>query len=101
MKIPTSALIFQDRGLQVATVDATGRARLRNVTIGRDMGANVIVQSGITANDRVIDSPPDALNDGDLVSVVGTHGVFPGMEGTPEGADHKKLPNGNIVENQG
>lgn len=80
VEIPTSALIFQDHGLQVATVDAQNRVHLKNVTIGRDMGANVIVVAGITANDAVIDSPPDALNDGDLVRVVGTQGVFPGLE---------------------
>jgi RND family efflux transporter MFP subunit len=84
LKIPTSALIFQDHGLQVAVVDAHSHAHLRNVTIGRDMGADVIVVSGISAADRVIDSPPDALNDGDEVRVVGTHGVFPGLENTHE-----------------
>lgn len=80
LKIPTSALIFQDNGLQVAVVDGSSHAHLRTITIGRDMGADVIVVSGITAADRVIDSPPDDLNDGDLVRVVGTHGVFPGLE---------------------
>ncbi len=82
LRIPTSALIFQDNGLQVAVVDGSGHAHLRSVTIGRDMGANVIVTSGITAADRVIDSPPDALDDGDPVRVVGTDGVFPGLEST-------------------
>ncbi len=82
VKIPTSALIFQDHGLQVAVVDKDHRAHLRQVTIGRDMGADVIVISGITGDDAVIDSPPDALNDGDEVRVVGTHGAFPGLENT-------------------
>ncbi len=80
VQIPSSALIFQDNGLQVAIVGPSSHAHLRNVTIGRDMGANVIVTSGITAADRVIDSPPDALDDGDRVRVVGTDGVFPGLE---------------------
>ncbi len=80
VEIPSSALIFQDNGLQVATLGPDDRVRLKNVTIGKDMGASVIVVSGITAADRVIDSPPDALDDGDLVRVVGTRGVFPGLE---------------------
>jgi len=80
VEIPSSALIFQDHGLQVAVVGPDDRAHLKNVTIGKDMGANVIVTSGLTAADRVIDSPPDALDNGDLVRVVGTHGVFPGLE---------------------
>ncbi len=80
VQIPSSARIFQDNGLPVAVVDPTGHAHLRSVTIGRDMGASVIVTSGSTAADRVIDSPPDALDDGDQVRVVGTDGVFPGLE---------------------
>lgn len=81
LRLPSSALIFQDHGLQVATVDATSHVHLRTVTVGRDMGADVIIVAGIKASDRVIDSPPDSLNEGDLVHVVGTHGVFPGLEG--------------------
>lgn len=91
VQIPSSALIFQDHGLQVATIGPGGRVHLKNVTIGRDMGANVIITSGITAADRVIDSPPDALNEGDRVRVVGRHGVFPGLEREqPQVADANK-----------
>lgn len=80
LEIPSSALIFQDNGLQVAVVGADGRAHLRNVTIGRDLGASVIVTSGLAPHEWVIDSPPDALNDDEQVRVVGHHGVFPGLE---------------------
>jgi RND family efflux transporter MFP subunit len=101
VKIPSSALVFQDRGLQVATVDAAGHARFKTVTIGRDMGADVVVQSGLSPSDRVIDSPPDALNEGDQVAVVGEHGVFPGLETTPEAADPGKLSTGREAEDRG
>ncbi len=84
IEIPSSALIFQDHGLQVAIVGPDDCVRLKNVTIGRDMGANVIVVSGLTVSDKVVDSPPDALNDGDRVRVVGTNGVFPGLETRPQ-----------------
>lgn len=80
VQIPSSALIFQDRGLQVATVDAGSHVRLHDVTIGRDMGSNVIVSAGLTSADRVIDSPPNSLNEGDVVHVAGSQGVFPGLE---------------------
>jgi RND family efflux transporter MFP subunit len=93
LQIPSSALIFQDRGLQVATVDAANHVHLRDVTIGRDMGSNVIVSAGLKPADRVIDSPPDSLNAGDLVRVAGTQGVFPGLETSyaPGAGDAKKL----------
>lgn len=84
VEIPSSALIFQDNGLQVAVVGADGRAHLKNVTIGRDMGANVIVTSGLSPHEWVIDSPPDALNDDEQVRVVGHHGVFPGLDRAQE-----------------
>jgi hypothetical protein len=39
------------------------------VTIRRDMGASVEVGSGVSPADRVIDNPPDALREGDLVKI--------------------------------
>lgn len=92
LRIPTSALVFQDHGLQVATVDGSNHVHLGKVTIGRDMGADVIVVSGITAASRVIDSPPDSLNEGDLVRVVGTHGVFPGLESNHQTVAEAETP---------
>ena len=40
------------------------------VIIGEDDGANVQVISGLTANDRVIQAPPDSLIEGEKVTVV-------------------------------
>lgn len=67
--LPASALIVGEHGTQVATVGADGRAHLKTITIGQDRGATVQVSSGIAATDRVIDSPPDSLQDGDAVQV--------------------------------
>ena len=46
------------------------RATLTNIVIGRDMGTEVEVLSGLTANDSVIVSPPDSLISGETVRVV-------------------------------
>lgn len=67
--IPTSALIFREQGLQVAVVGPHGHAQLRPVTLGRNLGTEVEVLDGLTPQDRVINSPPDSLADGDAVSV--------------------------------
>ena len=40
---------------------------LKNIQIGRDFGTRVEVVSGLDAADRVIDSPPDWLAQGDVV----------------------------------
>ena len=43
---------------------------MKPITAGRDFGTSVEVLSGLRASDRVIDSPPDGLSDGDVVRVV-------------------------------
>ncbi|MBN3777289.1 efflux RND transporter periplasmic adaptor subunit [Burkholderia sp. Ac-20345] len=72
LSIPASTLIFRHDGLQVAVLDGTGHARLRNVSIATDLGTRVEIASGLTAGDRVIDNPPDSLADGDPVRIAGT-----------------------------
>ena len=67
--VPATALMFRDQGMMVATVDPANRVRLKVVTIRRDMGASVEVGSGVSLADRVIDNPPDAIREGDLVKV--------------------------------
>ncbi|MEO6803096.1 MAG: efflux RND transporter periplasmic adaptor subunit [Granulicella sp.] len=67
--LPVSALIFRADGLQVATLDGD-HAKLTPITAGRDFGNQIEVISGLTANQKVIDSPPDSLVDGELVNVV-------------------------------
>ena len=70
LSIPAGALIFGQKGLRVAVVDANGKVQLKAVTIARDLGQTVEIATGIAATDRVIDSPPDGLSDGDAVRVV-------------------------------
>jgi multidrug efflux pump subunit AcrA (membrane-fusion protein) len=74
VRIPSSALIFREDGLQVAIVDRNDRAELRRVTLARDLGTDVEVLSGLTTSDRVIESPPDSLASGDVVRVASQSG---------------------------
>jgi RND family efflux transporter MFP subunit len=67
--LPASALIVGEHGTQVAVVGSDSRAHLHTITIGQDRGATVQVSAGIKPSDRVIDSPPDSLADGDAVQV--------------------------------
>ncbi len=75
LSIPSSALIFGEKGLRIATVDANSKVALKSVKILRDLGQVIELSSGISADDRVIESPPDGLNDGDEVRVVKGPGV--------------------------
>ena len=72
LSVPSSALIFDARGLSVATVDASQRVRLKPVSIARDLGTVVEVASGLAPNDRVIENPPDGIENGAAVHLVGS-----------------------------
>ncbi|MFT4048018.1 MAG: efflux RND transporter periplasmic adaptor subunit [Solimonas sp.] len=66
--VPASALIFDSAGMHVATLGADRKVVMKAVTITRDLGKAVEV-GGLGPNDRVIDSPPDSLLEGDTVRV--------------------------------
>jgi RND family efflux transporter MFP subunit len=77
--IPVSALIFRAEGLQVATVQDGDRAQLVKVILGRDLGNEVEVTSGLSADDSVIINPPDSLIAGETVrTVAAAAGAPPG-----------------------
>jgi RND family efflux transporter MFP subunit len=75
LSVPSSALIFDAKGLSVATVDASQRVRLKPVSVARDLGTVVELSSGIAPDDRVIENPPDGIGDGTTVQVLGSPAV--------------------------
>ena len=68
--IPVSSLLFRAEGLRVAILDAQDRAHLIEPMLGRDWGTQVEVLAGLQAGERVIDSPPDSIAEGEPVRVV-------------------------------
>ncbi len=81
VRIPTSALVFRERGMEVAILGRDNRVELRAVKLGRNLGTDVEILSGLSTSDQVIQSPPDSLSNGDVVRV---------MEKSP-GADDPRL----------
>lgn len=71
LSVPASALIFDAKGLSVATVGADNRVAIKTVVIARDLGKVIELSSGISATDRVIESPPDGIANGAEVRVAG------------------------------
>jgi RND family efflux transporter MFP subunit len=71
ISVPASALIFDQSGLRVATVGGDGRVVLKAVTIARDLGKELDIASGLSADDRVIETPPDGIASGDQVRIAG------------------------------
>lgn len=76
VRIPTSALLFRQQGLQVATLGPGDKVELKSVKLGRNLGTDVEVVSGLSASDRVINSPADSIAAGDVVRVAEPSGAL-------------------------
>jgi hypothetical protein len=61
--------VVRESGTVVAIVDAQNRIHIRPVTIVRDEGAIVQIGAGLTGRERIVDTPPDAIAEGDQVRV--------------------------------
>ena len=72
--VPASALIFNAKGLSVATVDGNNHVLVKPVTMARDLGQIVELASGLTPQDHVIANPPDGVSTGDPVRLVSAAG---------------------------
>jgi RND family efflux transporter MFP subunit len=71
IRLPASALMFRRQGMAVATIGPGDHVVMKPIAIARDLGASVEIASGLSPSDRVIDSPPDSLNNGEVVRVAG------------------------------
>lgn len=67
--IPTSSLIIDNSGMRVAIVQDDHRLHFVPVVIGKDMGTQVEVLSGINSTDALVSSPSDLLHEGQNVEV--------------------------------
>jgi RND family efflux transporter MFP subunit len=94
INVPASALIFDQRGLHVATVGADDRVELKKITIARDLGREVEISSGLTAQDRIIESPPDGIASGDVVRIAGAPQAGGRERASVKGAPSRAKPPG-------
>jgi RND family efflux transporter MFP subunit len=67
VRVPASAMVPSNRGTQVALLGADGKVEMRSVQLGRDLGDSVEVVAGLSPSDRVIDAPPETLQNGQTV----------------------------------
>jgi multidrug efflux pump subunit AcrA (membrane-fusion protein) len=67
--IPTSSLVIDHNGMHVVTVNSDRKIHLVPITIGRDMGTQVEVISGLQGSESLVASPSDLLNEGQSVEV--------------------------------
>jgi HlyD family secretion protein len=66
--VPSEALIFNQGGLQVAVVQ-DDQVHMQKITIYRDFGKTVELESGLNGGEAVIMSPPADLQDGSKVKL--------------------------------
>jgi RND family efflux transporter MFP subunit len=69
LSVPSSALIFNAKGLSVATVGSDNRVVVKPVTVARDLGKTIEIRDGIKPDDKVIESPPDGIATGTEVRI--------------------------------
>jgi RND family efflux transporter MFP subunit len=67
VRLPATALVLANSGAQVAVLESGDKVAFKAIQIGRDFGDAVEVTAGLSAQDRVIDSPPETLQSGDRV----------------------------------
>jgi len=68
--IPSTALVFQEHGTQVAIVTKDDRIHLQPITVSKLFANAVEVAEGISTSDRIVNNPSAALLEGDKVRVV-------------------------------
>src|ERR1700681_3608396 len=84
VRIPATALTPVNRGVQVAIVGDGNKVVLKSIQLGRDFGDTVEVTAGLDPQDRVIDSPPETLQNGDVVQLAAATSSPPSPQaGTP------------------
>ena len=69
LELPATALYNDAQGLRVATVDAQNKVKFVPITIERDTGATVQIETGLTGDERVIKIVVPGLVDGDSVEI--------------------------------
>ena len=83
VRIPATALMPVNRGVQVAVVGEGNKVAFKPIQLGRDFGDSVEETAGLAPQDRVIDSPPETLQSGDVVQLAATPSPASTQAGTP------------------
>ncbi|GJL55602.1 MAG: secretion protein HlyD [Nitrospirales bacterium] len=68
--IPSTALVFQEHGTQVALVAEDDRVHMKPIIVSKLLDSAVEVAEGISPADRIVNNPSAALLEGDTVRVV-------------------------------
>ena len=67
--VPINTLLYRNEAIEVGVVNTDNVVELKKVTVGRNFGINVELNSGITPADRIIVNPSDSLLAGGKVTI--------------------------------
>lgn len=81
MRLPANTVLFRAAGLQVATLDAQQRVKLKSIVQGRDFGNSIEVLSGLAPHETVVVNPPDSIADGVQVRIAAPDAANPKANG--------------------
>jgi RND family efflux transporter MFP subunit len=70
--LPSTALVFQEHGTQVAVVADDDRIHFKRITVSKLLDNIIEVAEGISTSDRIVNNPSAALLEGDNVRIVTT-----------------------------
>lgn len=70
LTIPTTSLVFQEHGAEVAMVGEGDRVHFKAIAMNRVLDNAIEVTEGISASDQIINNPSAALLEGDKVRIV-------------------------------
>jgi membrane fusion protein, multidrug efflux system len=68
--VPGQALLFRAQGTQIALIGDGDKVHLQNVAIGKNLGTDVEVVSGLKLSDRLVANPSLGLLEGQQVKIV-------------------------------
>lgn len=67
LTIPTSAMLFEPEGKEVAVVGPDNKVHLQKITLGSDFGTEIEVLSGLRGDERIVANPGEQLTEGLVV----------------------------------
>jgi multidrug efflux pump subunit AcrA (membrane-fusion protein) len=68
LTVPTSALLFEADGKQVAVVDKDDKVHFQKIVPGTDFGTEIEILSGLKGDERIVANPGEQLIEGLAVS---------------------------------
>ncbi len=84
--IPANALVFQDNSVEIATLEGGNRILMKKVRIARDFGSEVEIVGGLSADERIVVSPPESIADGEEVRLAEGAKATPAPSAGQQGA---------------